>query len=115
MVAITQFTAEPFRDLTEWHEWFTDNLDRHDTARAAAIAIHNCAPADRIPVLEFLTDFYSAGAPIPAFGSVMAEASDWAAYARPVEHKAYCLACFNRLSVRDQNAFLAYVQERSAA
>ena len=39
----------------------------------------------------------------------------WAEVASPRERKAYCLACFEAMSERDQQAFLAYIDGRMAA
>ena len=57
------------------------------------------------------TVIQGAGAPLPPFISPMDEASFWADIASESELKAYALACFNRLSKRDQRAFLSHVRE----
>jgi len=55
------------------------------------------------------------GAPIPAFDSVMAEASFWADMAQPFELDAYALASFNRMAPSRQSAFLVFIKERAVA
>ena len=48
--------------------------------------------------------------PIPALISEMDEAGFWADWATRDRLKAYCLACFTRMSEADQVAFLCYVR-----
>lgn len=88
---------------------------RAAAVRTAGMAMLEAFPKDRLPLIEFLHDYFRAGMPPPVFGGVMAEASHWADWASTAELKAYALACFNRLSPADQQAFLGYVQGEAAA
>ena len=56
-----------------------------------------------------------AGPPVPAFDDLAAEAGLWADHASRDELKAYAVAIFRRMQPRDRDAFLAFVQRRSAA
>ncbi|MDO9638126.1 MAG: hypothetical protein Q7J44_06265 [Pseudotabrizicola sp.] len=69
-----------------------------------------CDPEDAALIMEKALSDMARGMPIAPFLSVMDEAAFWADLATPMELKAYALACFNRLSVTEQGAFLAYVQ-----
>ena len=99
-------------DFDEWFSWANDSLNRRLAARALAEAVVACDPRDRLPLIEITFDRLRAGEPIPAFGSVMAEATSWAADAGRAELKAYCAASFARLSQADQAAFLQYAGRR---
>ena len=79
-------------------------------------AVYNCAPANRLPLIEATFDHLRAGA--PAFATdwdAMDWARRWAEIASRAERKAYALACFEALDRQDQEAFLAYVGGRAAA
>lgn len=102
-------------DIQEWFSWIDNIIAREDAAIALVQAIADCPAADRLPFLEAMIEALRAGAPIPAFGSVMAEARDWAAWACRAELKAYGLACYEAMSRRDQAAFLAHIERRAAA
>jgi hypothetical protein len=102
-------------DLQDWLSWIDNSIRRETAARKLAAVTLDCDPCDRLDLLEMLHEAFRAGSPLPAFGSIMAEASDWADWASPAERKAYALACFNRMPARDQSAFLEYVQGRRAA
>lgn len=82
-------------------------------------ALMNCAPDDQLPFLEWLieglVEALGPGAPLPPFGHVMAEANSLADIASRAERKAYCAACFVRLSAGEQAAFLAFAERRMAA
>ncbi|MFN4173301.1 MAG: hypothetical protein ACK4GW_16250 [Pseudorhodobacter sp.] len=56
-----------------------------------------------------------AGSPPPPLLSAMDEAASWAEWATPDERKAYCLASFNAMPLKDRASFLAYVQGGNAA
>ena len=84
-------------------------------ARRVLSALAQCPPADRLALVEFCLDAMRAGAPIPAFGRVMAEARHWSEFASRAELKAYAAACFSRLGAADQAAFLRFAEERGAA
>ena len=82
-----------------------------DTERAAlAWAAMRSLDEDHAREVAY-TVIQGAGAPLPPFISPMDEASFWADIASESELKAYALACFNRLSKRDQRAFLSHVRE----
>lgn len=100
--------------LQAWHSDFTRKLDRSEAAEAFVMASLDCAPEDRLPLIEMMQDHYSADNPIPSFGPVMDEASDWANWASRKELKAYALASFNRMSPADQRAFLDYIRRAAA-
>lgn len=102
-------------DVQEWLSWIDHNIERENAAREFALALLKCDPADRLELLEVSIEALRPGWPVPPFGRVMDEASFWADMASRAERKAYMLACFERLSVRDQSGFLAYAQRRSAA
>lgn len=102
-------------DLNSTAEWVDTNTRRESAARPLCDAVAACDPRDRLFLLELLIEALRAGQPVPAFDSVMAEASHWADWASTAELKAYALACYTRLSAWDQNAFLGYVQGRAAA
>ena len=102
-------------DIQDWLSWIDNNIRREVAARSLADAALNCDPGDRLELLEQFHDALRPGFPITSFGGVMAEATFWADNASPAERKAYCLATFNRMSARDQAAFLQHVQGRSAA
>lgn len=102
-------------DIQDWLSWIDHNIRREAAARNLAAATLDCDPSDRLELLERFHDALRPGFPITAFGSVMAEAAFWADTASPAERKAYTLACFNRMPLHEQMAFLDYVQGRSAA
>ncbi len=56
-----------------------------------------------------------AGMPEPTLFSPMRDAGWWAERATPDELKAYMLASFDRLALKDQAAFLEFVSGRAAA
>lgn len=90
-----------------------------ETATALCHAILDCDPDDACDIMTVAFERLRAGAPYgmpiaPLLG-VMDEANFWAEMATRAELKAYCLACFTRLSASDQSAFLAYVQRSDAA
>lgn len=102
-------------DIQDWLEWVDNNLRRESTARALTRAVVNCDPEDRLLFLETLVDGLRAGMPSAVLSNVMQEAMFWSDAASRVELKAYCLACFNRLTPADQAGFLAHVERRAAA
>ena len=89
-------------------------MAREAKAHALTEAVLNCDKADRLPFLEAILNGLRAGAPLPAFGQIMAEANDWAARASRAELKAYCAASFARLCPEDQAAFLGFAERRAA-
>ena len=102
-------------DLHSWLEWVDLNIQRESAARSLMEAVLACDPRDRIPLMERFIEAMRPGAPIPAFGSIMAEAAFWADMASTAELKAYSVACYSRMSLTDQAAFLSYVQRGAAA
>ncbi|MFC3169863.1 hypothetical protein [Paracoccus fontiphilus] len=102
-------------DLHSWLEWVDLSIQREAAARSLLEAVLACDPRDRIPLMERFIEAMRPGAPIPAFGSIMAEAAFWADMASTAELKAYSVACYNRMSRTDQVAFLSYVQRGAAA
>lgn len=94
---------------------YVRNLRRQAQGYALIQALLDCDRDDRLPFLEALTEGLRAGAPLPAFGHVMAEANFWADMASRAERKAYCAACFARLSPADQAGFLSFAGQRVAA
>ena len=73
------------------------------------MAIANCHPQDACEIMEAALVDLGAGAPVPPLLGVMSEAISWAEWASVAELKAYALACFTRMSPRNQAAFLGYV------
>ncbi|MBU3028961.1 hypothetical protein [Paracoccus marinaquae] len=102
-------------DLHSWFEWIDTSTRREAAARGLLEAVLACDRRDRVPLMERFIEALRPGQPVPAFDSVMAEASHWADWASAAELKAYALACYTRLSASDQHAFLGYVQGRAAA
>ncbi|MCT4333790.1 hypothetical protein MU516_13040 [Paracoccus sp. YLB-12] len=102
-------------DLKVWLDWVDNNLNRESAARSLLEAVLACDPRDRIPLMERFIDALRHGAPLPAFGGVMDEASFWADGATASELKCYAVACYSRLSAKDQRGFLGYVQGSAAA
>lgn len=94
---------------------FANDMRREAKAHNLIDALIDCDREDRVPFVEALLNGLSAGAPIPAFGSIMDEANFWADMASRPELKAYCAACFVRLSEDDQRAFLAFAEGRKSA
>lgn len=91
------------------------NMPRQAQGYALIQALLSCDRDDRLPFLEALIEGLRAGWPLPAFGHVMGEANFWADMAGQVELKAYCAACFSRLSPANQVAFLGFAERRAAA
>ena len=84
-------------------------------ATTLCLAIRECHPSDAAILMSAALEDLSAGMPIPAFDSVMAEARLWAEWATPAELKAYALASYEAMAARDQSGFLAHVSRRVAA
>jgi hypothetical protein len=78
-------------------------------ASALADAIADCDRDDAVTLMDAALWGLRAGAPGPAFLSIMQEAEEWADFATVSERKAYCLASWNRLPGSDRAAFLAHV------
>lgn len=97
------------------HESLDRNMRREAQAHTLIEAVLDCDRADRLPFLEAILDGLSAGMPVAAFGQIMAQANFWADMASRAERKAYCAACWNRLTAEDQDAFRAFIEERKAA
>lgn len=97
-------------ELHSWLEWIDHNMQREAAARRLMNAVLDCPPVDRVPLMEFFIDALRGGAPLPAFGGIMAEARDWVAWASRAERKAYALASFEAMDAQDQAAFLRHVQ-----
>ena len=83
---------------------------RAEYATTLCFAIANCDSRDACEIMSAALADLSNRPPIPALISVMDEAGFWADWATRDELKAYCLACFTRLSESDQLAFLRYVR-----
>lgn len=62
-------------------------------------------------------DSFTSGAGMPGapFFNHMDEAAFWADMADPGELEAYALACFNRMELPRQKAFLSFIRGRAAA
>ncbi len=82
---------------------------RAERATTLCLAIADTHPEDAAPILEAALLSMNQGSPPPSLVGVMDEAAWWADFATPVEHKAYCLACYRRMPRADQLAFLDYV------
>lgn len=102
-------------DLHSWLEWVDLSIQREAAARSLMEAVLACDPSDRIPLMVQFIEAMRPGAPIPAFGSIMASARDWAAMASRTELKAYALACYEAMNGQDQAAFLSHIGRRAAA
>lgn len=107
--------TETGMDLQDWLSWVDNSLNRETAARGLLDAVLACDPRDRIPLMERFIDALRHGAPLPPFGGVMDEASFWADGATTAELKCYAVACYSRLSPKDQRGFLGYVQGMAAA
>lgn len=83
-------------------------------ANALTQAIDACTRQDACEIMAEALARLSIGMPIAPFFSVMDEAKSWASFATTAECKAYCLACYDALPRKDQQAFVAYVQARCA-
>lgn len=93
-----------------------DNPGLPTYATAFVEAVVGLPPEDRLPLLEIAVDHFRAAEPIPPLFSYMQEARSWASLACRGELKAYCAACWERLSPEDQSAFRTFItQERAAA
>jgi hypothetical protein len=90
-------------------------LDRLDAARNLQAAIDACDPAIAAIIMNQELDALRIGEPCLALFSAMDQATTWAEWATPAEHKAYCLACFNAMPPKSRASFLHYVQGRTAA
>lgn len=89
---------------------------REASAFAVLDALMACEKQDRLQFLEALMDGIRKGMPYSLHdGQVMAEANWWAEEASRAERKAYCAACYTRLSPADQSAFRSFIEERTAA
>lgn len=91
------------------------NMAREAKAHALTEAVLNCDRDDRLPFIEAVLDGLRAGMPMPLFGQIMAEANFWAGEASRAELKAYCAACYARLTPEDQAAFRSFIDGRAAA
>lgn len=109
MIAPGALAGATGAEWQDWLSWIDNNLRREVAARNFARALSNCDPEDRLDFLESAHEFLRAGMPISLFGGVMEEASFWADRSSRTERKAYLLACYNRLSGRDQRAFRDYI------
>lgn len=96
-------------------EQISRDMRREAKANALIDALMACDRDDRLPFVEALLNGLCAGSPIPAFTGIMEEANFWADMACRAELKAYCAACFTRLSPDDQRAFLTFAEGRKAA
>ena len=81
-----------------------------ETATALCHAILACDRADACEIMAVAFEDMSIGMPIAPLFSVMDGAGFWADLATQDELKAYTLSCFNRMSPRNQAAFLGYVR-----
>lgn len=80
-----------------------------ETATALCHAILACDPADACEIMAVAFEDLSIGMPIAPLFSVMDEAGFHADLSTQDENKAYTLAHFNRMTPRNQAAFLRYV------
>ena len=80
-----------------------------ETATALCHAILACDRADACEIMAVAFEDMSIGMPIAPLFSVMDEAGFHADLSTQDENKAYTLAHFNRMSPRNQAAFLGYV------
>lgn len=79
-------------------------------------AVLECAPENRLPLVE--ATYHELRAGVPDFAIRNDEwlwARRWAEIASRAERKAYCLATFNALAPEDQARFLAHVGQEVAA
>ena len=85
-------------------------------ATALSRAIYNIPREVRVPILELMLGTFEPGWPLVPFGSHLADARAWAAWASLPQREALTLACFETLPAARQAAFLAHVApERRAA
>ncbi|WP_050525528.1 hypothetical protein [Pseudorhodobacter aquimaris] len=90
-------------------------FDRLAGVKNLQAAIDACDPALAAIIMDEELEKLAFGQPSNTLYNVMDEASWWAGYATPAEHKAYCLASFNAMSPKDRTGFLHYVQGRKSA
>ena len=84
-------------------------LSESERAALAYSALNSLEPEEA--ELTAAARIGSAGVPLPAFLGAMDEARSWAFCASPSELKAYALASFEAMNVKDQAALLRYVRE----
>lgn len=107
-------------DAEAWHGLAVVLLSRLTLQERVSLAYASLLTIDSVDlqsIIEAVTGDAGngVGAPIPAFDSVMAEASFWADMADPIELDAYALASFNRMAPHRQSAFLEFIRERAVA
>jgi len=81
----------------------------------AAVALEATEDEQVIEIAQTVAPRRFAGAPLPGFLDVDAEARWWADLASAAEIKAWLTACFLRLPKREQAGFLAAAGRRVAA
>ena len=85
------------------------------TMNALAIAIRIHSPDVSCEIMDAALHSFSAGQPIPAFGTLAQAALDWVSLATTAERKNYLAAIWQSLSDEDQSAFWQFVQRKNAA
>lgn len=96
-------------------EQLARQMSREAKAHALIDAIIQFDRDERLSLLETLLEGMRAGSPLPAFGKIWAEANSWADDASPAERKAYCAACWSRMTAEDQDAFRNFIEGVRAA
>lgn len=96
-------------------EQLARHMQREAKAHALIDAIIQFDRDERLSLLETLLEGMRAGAPLPAFGAIWAEANSWADDASPQERKAWCAACWSRMTAKDQAAFREFIEDARAA
>ena len=90
-------------------------LSAEERARLLRSAVRSMQPDDVFRVLDDELSDASIGSPLPILIDIEDDARWWADLATLPELKAWLVACFVRLSMRDQQEFLAIAMRRVAA
>lgn len=88
-------------------------LSDHELAALSFVALKAQKPDDATMTAEAVLGQFDT--PVPPLVSAMDEAAHWADWAAPNYVKAVVLAGYNRMSAKDQSAFLDFVDVRAAA
>ncbi|WP_162683361.1 hypothetical protein [Rhodobacteraceae bacterium DSL-40] len=94
----------------------TATVDAISRMRPAIEAFNALSAEDQLILADAIERKFSAGAPIPAFDEVIAEARLWASWASLAELRAYLLASWEALPDLNRSKFLAFADnDRRAA
>jgi hypothetical protein len=86
-----------------------------ERANLAVVCLNATDDEEFFEIVETRIPSRSAGAPLPPLLDAEDEARWWASVASPSEVKAWLLACFAQLPIRERRAFLHAASRRVAA